>query len=174
MRAGDVLQFLVERQRVGAQRVHRAPRLGQAVGGHPLRGREHVECLVDVAAVGQHGARGLDLDTETAERMREHVVDLPRDPGALVEHIRAPLLDLQLSCSYQQFSGLLGLHSVRAPLSPDQQAASDRDRVPDQLGGVPAERERTDQRAQDPDPDHGERRPGRGVGTGRQRGDGGE
>jgi hypothetical protein len=76
--------------------VHRAAGLYQTFCGHPLRVRQQVARLVDIAPVGQHRAGGLNLDGQCAERVREHVVDLAGDAGALVEQIGAPVLGFQL------------------------------------------------------------------------------
>jgi hypothetical protein len=56
-----------QRQRLAAQRVHRPARLGQPVGGHPVRLVQQVHGSRHVILVGQHGAGDLDLHAERAE-----------------------------------------------------------------------------------------------------------
>ena len=117
-------ELLVERQGVCPKRMNCLARFLQALCRHALGGGEHVIGPVDVGAVGQHRAGGLDLDPQCAERMSQHVVDLAGDAGALVEEVGPALLGLQLLALGKQRCRLLGLDPVGARLRPSSSPAS--------------------------------------------------
>ena len=95
--------------------------LGQAVRRHPLSGHEDVNRPVDVLMIGQHRPGRLDLDAKRAEGMREDVVDLAGNAGALAEDVRPAARGQQLLGLGQQRRGLLGLNPAAAHEPPDQQ-----------------------------------------------------
>jgi hypothetical protein len=105
-------KLLVQSGGACAQRVHGPPGLGQAVLGHPLGLVQQAQRTAGIALVGQHGARGLELNAERAEGVGEHVVDLAGDARPLVQHGGSALLGAQLLQLRHQRGGLLGLTPV--------------------------------------------------------------
>ena len=95
--------------------------LGQAVGRHPLSGQQDLNGPVDVLMIGQHRPGRLDLDAERAEGMRQHVVDLAGDAGALAEDVRLAAGGQQLLGLGEQRRGLLGLYPAAVHEPPEQQ-----------------------------------------------------
>ncbi len=79
-------------QLVAAERSDRLAGAGEAVA-HQLAGAldRRVQRWLRVLALGQL-ARRLELDRRARQRMREHVVQLARDPVALGDRRRARLL----------------------------------------------------------------------------------
>ena len=72
------------------------PGLEQSVLGQPLGLIEQLDCLAHVVLLIKDGPSRLNLDTEGAQGMRQHVMDLARDAGPFLEHGRPPLLRPQL------------------------------------------------------------------------------
>jgi hypothetical protein len=145
-----------QRQGVAAQRVHGPAGLAKPVGGHPLRLVQDLDRPRLVMLVGEHGPGGLDVQRQGAQRVREHVVDLARDPGALAQCRHRRLLLPQLVRLGQQHRRLLGPEPVIAPVEAEQQPGEQGGRVPDESPDVraPGQRERLEperaQRRHDP------------------------
>ncbi len=97
---GDVGQRLAQPsrlQRLRTQRVHRSPRLGQALPGQPGRGGEVGAPLGRLAGRVLRRVLGrLQLGDDPGKPLRQRVVDLPGHPLPLVQDPGLPRLDQQL------------------------------------------------------------------------------
>ena len=104
--------------------------------------------------------------------MGEHVVDLPGDPGPLVEQVRPALLGLQFVALGEQHRRLLGLDPVGAPVAPDHEAGEHDRRQAEQNAVVGAEKgQPADLDRQDASPRHRQGRRQTGFTAGHHRRD---
>ena len=171
---GGAGQFVGQRKGVGAQRVDGPAGLGQAAGGHALRGGQCLEGAVRVVVHGEQRPDGLQLDAERAQGVREHVVYLTRDPRPFLQDIGPPLLGAQLLVLGQQLPGLLGLDPERGPVPPEEHADREQQREPQQGADTLVEDDSAGLRGQDAEQRAGESGlRGQFLGSGQQ-GDGGE
>jgi hypothetical protein len=131
-------QSLRQRRCLAAQGMDRPAGLGQAVGGHPASLFEELHCPRLVVGVGEDGLGELNLKSERAQRVREHVVDLAGDPGPLVQGRRPGPLLAQLLRPGGQSLCLLGLNTVSAPVQPNEKAHEQRGCIPGDGPAVPA------------------------------------
>jgi hypothetical protein len=92
------------------------PGLGQAILGHPLGLVQQAQRAAGVVVIGQHSAHGLELDSQRAEGVCEHVVDLAGDTRPLVQHRGPALLGAQLFHLRHQGGGLFRLAPVGGPV----------------------------------------------------------
>ena len=87
-RADDLAQIVLQRGHLAPQRGQRLSRLSQTVAGHSPRRDHPFEYPVPVGAPFDQQAGRLQVHQLRREAVREYVVDLPRDPGALRERPR--------------------------------------------------------------------------------------
>ena len=81
-----------ERAGLAAQGVHGPAGLVEPVGGQPASLAQELHRLYLVMLPGEDGLGGLDGSPRAPEGVGEHVVDLPGDPGALIQRRHLGLL----------------------------------------------------------------------------------
>jgi len=108
-----------ERPGLAAQGVHGPAGLVEPVGGQPASLAQQLHRLYLVMLPGEDGLGGLDVQSQGAEGVGEHVVNLPGDPGALIQRCHLGLLLAELIRLGEQGRRLLDLHLTGAQVVPD-------------------------------------------------------
>ena len=125
---------LPQRRRVAAQRSDRASRLLESLARRQLAATDPFERAVDVAALGEQQLGRLELDRQAAEGVSEHVVDLARDPRALIERRGSPARRLGPSRLRDERLGGAAPCDVLATGQPDERAREQDRRIAERLG----------------------------------------
>jgi len=108
---------------VGARRCAARRRPGAPPRGlraRPPAAADALERSIDVGALAEQELGCLELDAQTAERVREHVVDLTCDPRALVERRGSMARRFGFPGLHDERLGRPPLRDVLAAVSPSR------------------------------------------------------